>query len=155
VLRDIMLEYHGRGRTIIFSTHVMETVERLCDRVCMINGGVKVLDGSLTEVKGRHGRNTVALAFEGDGSFLSRHPLVRSLTPGNGFVEVVLVDGADPQMLLKESVARVRLSRFEIKEPSLHDIFIERVRETQGDVGVAAVRAAADPAIRAEAGVVH
>jgi ABC-2 type transport system ATP-binding protein len=121
----------------------------------MINGGMKVLDGSLADVKGRHGRNTVALAFEGDGAFLSTHPLVRGFTPGNGFVEVTLAEGADPQMLLKDAVARVRLSRFEIKEPSLHDIFIERVRAAQGESVPAAARVAADPAIRAEAGVVH
>jgi len=154
-LRDIMLEYHRKGRTIIFSTHVMETVERLCDRVCMINNGVKVLDGSLHEVKGRYTRNTVALAFEGDGTFLSTHPLVKRLSPGNGFVEALLADGADPQALLKDAMARVRLSRFEIKEPSLHDIFIERVRETQGDAGSIATQTALDAGIRAEAGVAH
>jgi ABC-2 type transport system ATP-binding protein len=134
VLRDIILEMRERGRTVIFSTHIMEQVERLCDYVCMINEGRKVLDGSLPEVKGAHGRDTVALAFDGDGSFLEGHPLVRQVSAHRGYVEVALRDGADPQELLREVASRVRLSRFEITEPSMHDIFVERVEATGGTV---------------------
>ncbi len=134
VLRDIILEMRAQGRTVVFSTHIMEQVERLCDYVCMINEGRKVLDGSLPEVKGAYGRDTVALAFEGDGSFLEGHPLVRMVSPHRGYVEVTLSDGADAQELLREAASRVRLSRFEIVEPSMHDIFVERVQATGGTV---------------------
>jgi ABC-2 type transport system ATP-binding protein len=131
VLKDIMVELHGRGRTIIFSTHIMEQVERLCEGICLINEGRMILGGNLHEIKGRYGRNTVALAFEGDGAFLTNHPLVKRTSVYNAYMEVTLADGADPQSLLKDALGRVRISRFEIQEPSLHDIFIERVGATK------------------------
>jgi len=131
VLKDIMVELHGRGRTIIFSTHIMEQVERLCEGICLINEGRMILGGNLHEIKGRYGRNTVALAFEGDGAFLKNHPLVKRTSVYNAYMEITLADGADPQSLLKDAMGRVRISRFEVQEPSLHDIFIERVGATK------------------------
>jgi len=130
MLKNIMVELRQAGRTIIFSTHIMEQAERLCDSICLINGGRKVLEGSLVSVKGRYGHNAVALAYEGDGSFLRTHDLVRSVNDYNSYVEVRLADGADPQRLLADLVGRLRVKRFEIVEPSLHDIFIQRVGET-------------------------
>jgi ABC-2 type transport system ATP-binding protein len=148
VLREIMMEMHAEGRTIIFSTHIMETVERLCDRVFMISGGRKVLDGTLREIKGRFGRNAVALAFEGDGRFLEGHPLVRRLGDHRGYVEIRLVEGADPQALLLDAASKVRVDRFEIVEPSMHEIFIQCAQEAGLEAGDAApaVREAAAPA---------
>jgi ABC-2 type transport system ATP-binding protein len=127
VMRDVMLDLRRRGATIVLSSHQMEAVERLCDRVALINRGEKVLDGAVSEVKARHGKNTVALAFDGDGSFLSSLPGVAKVTDFGQYVEVRLRDGADPQPLLREAASRLRVRRFEIVEPSLHDIFVETV----------------------------
>jgi ABC-2 type transport system ATP-binding protein len=127
VMREALIEMRRAGTTIVLSSHQMETVERLCDRVVLINRGEKVLDGAVSEVKGRHGDNTVALAFEGDGSFLEGLPGVEKVSDFGQYVEVRLCDGADPQLLLREASARLRLRRFEIMEPSLHDIFVETV----------------------------
>ena len=127
VMREAMLDLRRKGTTIVLSSHQMEAVEKLCDRVALINRGEKVLDGSVAEVKSRHGKNTVALAFEGDGAFLSSLPGVAKVTDFGQYVEVRLQDGTDPQPLLQEAAARLRLRRFEIVEPSLHDIFVETV----------------------------
>ena len=127
VMRDVLLDMRRAGTTIVLSSHQMETVERLCDRVALIDGGVKVLDGAVSEVKARHGKNTVALAFEGDGSFIEGLPGVAKVTDHGQYLEVRLEAGADPQPLLKEASQRLRLRRFEIVEPSLHDIFVETV----------------------------
>ncbi len=127
VLREAMLELRRRGTTIVLSSHQMDTVEKLCDRVALINRGEKVLDGSVAEVKARHGRNTVALAYEGDGSFLASLPGVAKVSDFGQYVELRLCDGADPQPLLREAAARLRVRRFEVVEPSLHDIFVETV----------------------------
>jgi ABC-2 type transport system ATP-binding protein len=127
VLRDVMLDLNRKGATIVLSSHQMEAVERLCDRVALINRGEKVLDGSVAEVKARHGKNTVALAFEGDGSFIESLPGVAKVSDHGQYVEVRLEMGADPQPLLREAAARLRVRRFEIVEPSLHDIFVETV----------------------------
>jgi ABC-2 type transport system ATP-binding protein len=127
VMREAMLDLRRRGATIVLSSHQMEAVERLCDRVALINRGEKVLDGSVAEVKARHGKNTVVLAYDGDGSFLGSLPGVVKVTDFGQYVEVRLRDGADPQPLLQEAAARLRVRRFEIVEPSLHDIFVETV----------------------------
>jgi ABC-2 type transport system ATP-binding protein len=105
----------------------METVERLCDRVALIDKGRKVLDGSVAEVKRQHGTSTLALAYEGDGAFLHALRGVTILSDSGRFAELRLRDGGDPQDVLREAAARVRVSRFEIVEPSLHDIFVAKV----------------------------
>ena len=128
VMREVMLDLHRRGTTIVLSSHQMEAVERLCDRVALINRGEKVLDGSVAEVKARHGKNTVVLAYDGDGAFIGSLPGVAKVTDFGQYVEVRLKDGTDPQPLLREAVERLRLRRFEIVEPSLHDIFVETVK---------------------------
>ena len=127
VMREALIDMRRAGTTIVLSSHQMETVERLCDRVALIHRGEKILDGSVSEVKARHGKNTVALAFEGDGSFIETLPGVAKVTDFGQYLEVRLQDGTDPQPLLQEAVKRLKLRRFEIVEPSLHDIFVETV----------------------------
>jgi ABC-2 type transport system ATP-binding protein len=127
LVRDILVELNRSGKTLVLSSHQMETVERLCDAIALINRGEKVLDGSVAEVKKRHGRNNLVLAFEGDGAFLAGLPEVKKLQDFGRYVEIQMHDGADPQAILKSASERLRLSRFEIVEPSLHDIFVERV----------------------------
>jgi ABC-2 type transport system ATP-binding protein len=127
VMREALVDLRRSGTTIVLSSHQMDTVERLCDRVALINHGVKILDGAVSEVKARYGKNTVALAFDGDGSFIESLPGVAKVTDFGQYLEVRLADGHDPQPLLREAVARLRLRRFEIVEPSLHDIFVETV----------------------------
>ena len=83
----------------------------------------------MSEVKARHGKNTVVLAYDGDGSFLASLPGVAKVTDFGQYVEVRLQEGTDPQPLLREAVERLRLRRFEIVEPSLHDIFVETVTD--------------------------
>jgi len=138
VVRDILLELPRQGKTIVLSSHQMETVERLCDSIALINRGEKLLDGPVSEVKKRHGRNNLALAFEGDGAFLASLPGVKKVTDFGRYVEIQMHEGADPQSILKEATARLRLSRFEIVEPSLHDIFVERVTAHGGKAASAA-----------------
>jgi len=128
LMREVMLDLRRRGTTLVLSSHQMETVERLCDRVALINGGEKVLDGSVAEVKARHGKNAVVLAYDGDGAFIGGLPGVARVTDFGQYVEVRLADGADAQPLLRAAVERLRLRRFEIVEPSLHDIFVETVK---------------------------
>jgi ABC-2 type transport system ATP-binding protein len=129
VMREAMLDLRRKGTTIVLSSHQMEAVERLCDRVALINRGEKELYGTVSEVKARHGKNTVVLAYDGDGSFLASLPGVAKVTDFGQYVEVRLQEGTDPQPLLRAAVERLRLRRFEIVEPSLHDIFVETVTD--------------------------
>jgi ABC-2 type transport system ATP-binding protein len=126
-MREVLLDLRRQGRTLVLSSHQMETVERLCDAIALINRGHKLLDGAVSEVKRRYGKNTVVLAYEGDGSFLAGVPGVERVSDFGRYVEVRLGEQADPQVLLREAAARLRVSRFEIVEPSLRDIFVEQV----------------------------
>jgi ABC-2 type transport system ATP-binding protein len=127
VMRDVMVDLSRRGSTIVLSSHQMDTVEKLCERVALINKGEKVLDGAVSEVKARHGHNTLVLAFEGDGSFLASLPGVARVSDFGQYVEIRMSEDADPQSILREATGRLTVRRFEIVVPSLHDIFVETV----------------------------
>ena len=134
LLKDVLLELKQRGRTILFSTHRMDQVEKLCDAICLVNHGRPVLEGNLREIKARYGKNQVHIAYEGDGDFLSTSSLVAAANDYGNYVEVQLRPGADAQELLRLAAARARVTRFELAEPSLEQIFIDVV----GDHNVAA-----------------
>ena len=130
LMKETVLEEKARGKTIILSTHQMEIAEKLCDDVCMINRSRKVLDGRLREIRRSFSRNAVALRFEGGDSLLNDSELVANVRQVGDDTEVLLAPGADPQVLLRRLVdSGAAITRFELVEPSLHDIFIEKVRE--------------------------
>lgn len=136
LLEDVLLELNHKGCTILFSSHRMDQVEKICDSICLVNKAKAVLQGDLKAVKGRYGRNTVQIAFEENGSFdpgvLKGNGIVQSLDHYEGHIQVRLVAGADAQQLLRDVAGRSRLSRFEVMEPSLEDIFIDVVGSTNG-----------------------
>jgi ABC-2 type transport system ATP-binding protein len=131
LLKDVLLELKQKGKTILFSTHRMDQVERLCDSICLINRGKSVLDGDLKQIKGSYGRNHVQLEYEGGGAekddFLKDAALVASSNNYGNYVEVRLAQGADAQELLRRLALRSKVSKFELVEPSLEEIFIQVV----------------------------
>ena len=128
VLKDIMLELREQGATIILSTHRMEQVEMMCDSICLIHRGQKVLDGELQAIKRSYGKNTLRIQYSGDDEFLNLPELIENANHFGAVVDIKLRPGADPQEILKAAVARgVRITRFELIEPPLNDIFIEKV----------------------------
>jgi ABC-2 type transport system ATP-binding protein len=132
LLKEVVLELKAEGKTIIFSTHQMETAEKMCDDICMINRSRKVLDGSLREIKRSFGRNSVALRLEGGDAVLDDKTLVAKVERHSDELEALLAAGADAQALLKRLVdAGARVSKFELVEPSLNDIFIAKVGESE------------------------
>ncbi|MDX6694523.1 MAG: type transport system ATP-binding protein [Blastocatellia bacterium] len=132
LLKEVVLELKAEGKTIIFSTHQMETAEKLCDDICMIDRSRKVLDGSLREIKRSFGRNSVALRLEGGDAVLDDKTLVAKVERHSDDLEALLAAGADAQALLKRLVdAGARVSKFELVEPSLNDIFIAKVGESE------------------------
>ena len=129
LLKQIVLERHRAGTTILFSTHLIEDAERLCDRICMIAGARKVLDGEMSEVKASFGAKEVALSFEGPDGFLEEAPGVRKVIDQGRYLEVRLGEDADPQDLLRRAVeAGVRVQHFELMDPPLREIFLEMAR---------------------------
>lgn len=132
-LKDSVVELRRRGRTVIFSTHLMDNAERLCDSVCIIARGEKVLDGEIGAVKQSFGDRTVALALAGGttppvGAVLADKSLVRRVDDHNRYLEIELAPAADPQHLLQRLVqAGASIDRFERVHPSLHQIFLQHV----------------------------
>jgi ABC-2 type transport system ATP-binding protein len=121
-LRDSILDLNRGGTTVIFSTHDMSMAERMCEFVCMIFRGDKVLDGTLHEIQNAKAEDTVRLRFDGDASLLDGHPSVERVTDMGKYQEVRLA--GDAQALLHHLVERTRVQLFEIARPSLHDIFV-------------------------------
>jgi len=130
LLKDVLLELNKQGRTILFSTHRMDQVEKLCSSICLVNRGEAVLQGTLKEIKGRYGRNNVQIEHEGPDDFLRQGDLVQSFNNYGNYVEVRMVPGADSQKLLQAVAQRSRVNKFELIEPSLEDIFIDTVGKT-------------------------
>jgi ABC-2 type transport system ATP-binding protein len=126
-LKDVMLELAKDGKTILFSTHRMDSAERLCQSICLINHGRIVLQGDLGEVKASYGRNNVQIKYDGDARFLQEPKLVQSFNDYGNYVEVRLAPGADPQELLHLASSHAKLTKFELMEPSLEEIFLEKV----------------------------
>ena len=127
LVRNLLRELKEEGRTILLSTHMMGEAEKMADDIVLIHRGKVVLDGSLDEVRGSFGRNTLHIEFEGDGTFLETLPNVTRATVSNNGAEIVLADGSDPQKILEAAVGRLRIRKFEVAAPSLEEIFIERV----------------------------
>jgi len=127
LVKDLIIELGNEGKTILISTHMMDQVERMCDRIFMIHKGKGVLYGSVDEIRSRYGKNTVLLEFEGE---LTNIPGVRKINNSGNYAELILDQGADPREILKILAAMVRVNKFEISMPSLNEIFIEVVEGT-------------------------
>ena len=130
LLKDVMLDLKKQGKTILFSTHRMDQVEKLCDSICLINKGTAILQGDLKTIKARYGKNNVQIEYEGNGDFLEKNPLVSAYNNYGNYVEARLAPGVDAQRLLHMVAGKSRVNRFELMEPSLEEIFINMVGKT-------------------------
>ena len=126
LLEQILLDLKSKGRTILFSTHRMEQVEKLCDAICLVDQGRAVLEGTMRAVKSRYARNRVVVEYAGDASFLT-DPSITELRESAGRAEFKLRDGGDGQALLHAAARHAQIFKFELVEPSLEEIFIRTV----------------------------
>ncbi len=128
---NILLEQKKAGKTIILSTHIMEQVQTLCDRILMINKGSVVLYDTVDRIRKKYRKNlknnSVILEFDGSVDAFSGLDCIRKVIEHDTFVELILQDADDIQPLLEELIKRVKIIRFEQTTPSLNDIFIEIV----------------------------
>jgi ABC-2 type transport system ATP-binding protein len=127
LLMDTLVSLRGEGKAILFSTHRMDQVEKLCDSIALISRGKLLLDGSMREIKSSYPRNRVQVVFSGDDSFLTHAGVVEAKNY-SGIAELKLRDEASAQAVLAAALSRgTVISRFEVMEPTLEEIFIERV----------------------------
>ncbi len=134
ILKDIIISMKNEGRTVILSTHLMDQVEKLCERICLINRGKKVLEGRLSEIKLKFSRNVVSMRFSGDKGVLGTYPDVEKVSEFGNDLTINLKEGADPNGVLRFAIEKGQVARYEIGEVSLHDIFISKVKEKGGEL---------------------
>ena len=148
LLKEAFIEMRDRGKTLIFSTHQMETVEELCESIAIVDRGRVVVSGALRDVKRAMGRRVVRLATEGDGhgtAWLSSIPGVTVTANREDYVELHVPAEVDPETVLRSAIDHgERVRRFEIADPSLEEIFVEHVGRSALDESEQHLAAAAD-----------
>jgi ABC-2 type transport system ATP-binding protein len=126
LVEKTLLELKDQGKAILFSTHRMDQVEKLCDSICLINNGRAVLAGRVREIKATYKRDRVIVEFEGSSAFLNSAEIAEAKNY-SGHAEIKLKENGDAQKLLHEAAAVATIYRFELVEPSLEEIFIQTV----------------------------
>lgn len=134
LLKDIILEMKERGKVIIFSTHLMDFAEKLCDHLAMIDHGKIILKGKLSEIKSRYAQKNVSLNYEGDISFLKGHPIIEKIENYGNTTGIRVKEPDQAQTVLKMLVDRgIVIKKFDANDISLQEIFIDLAgREVNG-----------------------
>ena len=133
LLMDTLMALRAEGRTILFSTHRMDQVEKFCDGIALISRGRLVLSGSMRSIKSRYPRNRIKVDFAGNDDFL-QHPAILESRQFAGVTELTLSSEDAAQQVLAAAVgAGTVINSFEIHEPSLEEIFIEEVKKSFGE----------------------
>jgi len=131
LIKEMILSFVTSGKIIILSTHQMETAERLCSDILLMNKGKEVYQGSLNNLKRNFGSNTVKIEFEGDAGFISSLPVVKNTDRYSNYAEVQLNDNINPSEFLRMIVDKVNIKKFSVLEPTLNKIFIDVIKQTQ------------------------
>jgi len=132
LLMDTLVALRTEGKAILFSTHRMDQVEKLCDEIALISRGKLLLSGSMRAIKSEYPRNRLQVSFTGDDTFL-RHGGIAEFKNYSGIAEIKLHSEAEAQQILAEAIANgTHINRFEVMEPTLEEIFIENVRASFG-----------------------
>jgi ABC-2 type transport system ATP-binding protein len=130
LLLAAMLELKQAGKTILFSTHIMDHAEKICQKILLINKSRELLSGNLADIKARYGSPTVRIEFDGNADFIQLLPYVKTTRPFPRAMDVELADIASSDRLYCDLAGKLKIRRFEILEPSLHSIFVQLVGNT-------------------------
>ncbi|MFO0837987.1 MAG: ATP-binding cassette domain-containing protein [Phycisphaerae bacterium] len=137
LLQKLILELRRAGSTIVLSTHQMESAQRMCDRLVLINRGRKLIEGTISEVRDRFASRTLLLDGEGDLEPIGRLAGIVDSHVTAGHARFELADGADPSEILRVAAQHIRVTRFEITRPDLQEIFVRLVNADGQSRGVA------------------
>ncbi len=128
LIKEIIQELREEDTTILFSTHQMAQVEKLCERICLINEGKVIVEGNLKKIKRDLGSRTIRIESDDSLESLKSDSAFSWSEVENGSLLAELQDGLEPHEYLKSLVSRVKVRKFEVVEPSLEQIFIDQVR---------------------------
>ncbi len=126
LLREIIVELKSKGKVIIFSTHLMDFAEKMCDQIAMIDHGKIILNGELKEIKKKHAKNNISLSHSGDVSFLNKYDFIEKVEDFGNQTGIRVKDASQIQQVLKLLVENnITVNKFNANEISLHEIFVE------------------------------
>ncbi len=125
LIKNIMLEIKSSGKTIIFSTHMMEAAEKLCDDILMIQKGVKVLDGPINQIREQYGKNSLRLEYSGDVQYIQKSKAVKSIHDYSNSAEIELHEGFTPNDLLTDLLPEITIHSLLSRQSSLNEIFLQ------------------------------
>lgn len=126
LLKEIILELKEKGKVIIFSTHLMDFAEKMCDHIAMIDKGKVILNGSLDEIKSKYSQNNVSLSYQGDISFLKANPIIEKIEDFGNVTGIRVKEPQHTKELLRLLVENdITVKRFDANEISLNEIFLE------------------------------
>jgi ABC-2 type transport system ATP-binding protein len=128
LVKDYLMDFRARGKTIIFSTHVLEQAEKLCDEICLIARAKKILEGNLKQLKKRFAGDLLRISVEATPQQLAALPGVASALAVNGAYVVALAPGTDRRAFLKDMIDRYDVTAFSEKDPELEEIYLSAVR---------------------------
>ena len=133
LLRQIIIELRDKGKVIIFSTHLMDFAEKMCDYITMIDQGKIILDGKLSELKTKYAKRNVSMNYSGDISFLKGNPMIESIDDFGNTTGIRLKEASQIQGLLKLLVDnKVDIKKFDANDISLHEIFVLLAEQNAG-----------------------
>ncbi|MBL1214870.1 MAG: ATP-binding cassette domain-containing protein [Ignavibacteriae bacterium] len=126
ILKEIILEKKKEGKVILFSTHLMDFAEKMCDHIAIINNGEIILEGSLTDLKKKFAKSNVSLSYEGDIGFLKDQPFIKKVEDFGNTTGIRVKSPEQIQELLKLLVQHnITVKKFDANDISLHEIFVE------------------------------
>ena len=129
LIRNFLTGFRAGGKTIIFSTHVLEQAEKLCDHICLLTKSKKILDGDLRDLKRKFVENVVRISTDAPAERLRAISGVEEVTAVNGGYHVKLSPGGDASELLRSLFQTHRVDAFSSKEPDLEEIYLRAVAE--------------------------
>jgi len=129
LIRNFLVEFRGERKTIVFSTHVLEQAEKLCDHICLITRSKKVLDGDLKELKRRFAGNVIRVSTDASREAILATPGVVAAAASDGGFHVTLADGVEPRAVIQRLFERHRVDAFSQKDPELEEIYLQAVRD--------------------------
>ncbi len=129
LIRSFLAEFRAKGKTIVFSTHVLEQAEKLCDHICLITKSKKVLDGDLKALKRAFAGNVMRVSTDASADAIRAIPGVVSVSAVNGGFHVALSDGAEARAVVQRLFEKHRVDAFSEKEPELEEIYLKAVAD--------------------------
>jgi ABC-2 type transport system ATP-binding protein len=128
LIKEYLVEFRSKGKTIIFSTHVLEQAEKLCDEICLMSKAKKILEGELKELKTRFSQGQLRISMKASPAEVAALPGVASCQSLNSSYVVSLASGIDRREFLRRAIERYEVTSFSDREPELEEIYLSAVK---------------------------